>query len=187
MRNETTKKLLATVCVVALAAAPMMTVYKAQAATDGTLGATSTGLLNLSVTKDARVKISDLGDLTRSAWEEGNGDVNLSDTVCVYSTRANGGYKVNPQGSGAASAFTLANGSNLMPYAVAWADSASGTAAALSANTLSAAFQNASTSSPTCIGGGNNARLDVKITAAAMTAAVDGTYNGVLTLIVSPS
>jgi hypothetical protein len=189
MRKEatTTNKLLASVCVVALATAPMMTIYKAEAATQGSLGATSTGSLNLSVKKDARVKISDLNDLSQNAWDEGQGDVVLTDNVCVYSTRANGAYKVTANGSGAANAFTLANGANIMPYALKWADSVAGAGEALTANALSTAFANANRSDPNCTVGGNNAKLEVKISAADMTAAIDGTYTGVLTLIVSPS
>jgi hypothetical protein len=191
MRKETTMtKLLASVCVVALAAAPMMTVYKAQAATQGSLGATSTGSLDLSVKKDARVKISGLLDLTRAAWEDGNGDVILEDDLCVYSTKAGGGYKITANGSGAASAFEVASGTNILAYALKWNAGGQGALAtptvSLSPNTLSAAFANASTTSPNCASG-DTARLQVSIGATAMAAAVDGTYTGVLTLIVSPS
>jgi hypothetical protein len=191
MRNEiTTTKLLASVCVVALATASMAPMGTAQAATQGTLGATSTGDLNISVKKDARVKISGLTDLSQASWEDGNPDVVLSDDLCVYSTRASGGYKITANGSGPANAFEIASGANVLPYALKWNDGGQGALAtptvSLSPNTLSAAFANASTTSPNCATG-ETARLQVSITAAAMAAAVDGTYTGVLTLIVSPS
>ena len=191
MRNETTTtKLLASVCVVALATASMATMGVAQAATQGTLGATSTGSLDISVKKDARVKISGLDNLIRTAWEDGNGDVVLEDDLCVYSTRVGGAYKITANGSGAASAFEIASGANILPYALKWNAGGLGALAtptiSLSPNTLSAAFANASTTSPNCASG-ETARLQVSIGAAAMAAAVDGTYTGVLTLIVSPS
>ena len=162
----------------------------ASAATQGTLGATSTGSITITVTKTARAKISNLNDLTLSAWEEGNGNVQLTDDVCVYSTRPNGGYKIRADGNGNNNAFTLANGANLLPYTLSWNSGGVGglsnTGTMLTAGTTSGAFTKASTISPTC-SGGDNARLIIDIAAQSMMAAVEGSYVGVLTLIVSPN
>ena len=190
MRQDFNKKLLATVCTLALAIGPVLNPYEAYAAVQGTAGATSTGSIDIKVTKSARVKISGLQDLQLAAWEANNGDVVLSEDFCVYSTRAQGGYKVNAQGSGAANAFSLANGANSLPYSLKWNDGGAGALSdptvALTPNSLSAAFQGASTVSPECTGG-DTARLEVRVTAAQMASAVDGEYAGTLTLIVSPS
>ena len=160
------------------------------AATQGTLGATSSGSVAISITKSARARISNLNDLTLAAWEEGVGAISLTDDMCVYSTRPNGSYRVTASGSGTASAFSLANGANLLPYTVTWNSGGAGalanTGTALTTTVASAAFLNASTTSPTCTGG-DTARLIVGVTAAAMTAAVEGSYVGTLTLLVAPN
>jgi hypothetical protein len=190
MRNDFHKKLLATVCTLALVISPALNPYEAQAATQGTAGSTSTGSIDIKVKKDARVKISGLTDLQQASWEASNGDVVLTEDFCVYSTRALGGYKVNAQGSGSANAFALANGTDTLPYSVKWNDGGAGALAAptvaLTPNSLSSVFQHASTVDPGC-SGGNTARLEVRVTAAQMASAVDGEYAGTLTLIVSPS
>ncbi len=188
MQSNFTKTLLTGVCALALVVSPIFT-FEAHAATDGTLGATSTGSLNINVTKDARVKISGLSDLQKVSWVDTDGDVVLREDFCVYSTRAGGGYKVNPSGSGIANAFTIANGANLLPYSLKWNDGGASLGepvVGLIANTLSPSFANASTGSISC-GGGTTARLEVKILSTNMAAAVDGAYAGTLTLIVSPS
>jgi hypothetical protein len=160
------------------------------AATQGSLAATSSGSVAISVKKDVRVKVSSLSDLTQDAWEDGNGDVVLTNDVCIYSTRAMGGYKVAPLGSGANNAFTLSNGANTLAYELKWQDGGEGNLSApttsLTANTVSSNFQHASTTSPNC-SAGKTARMEVRIGANNMSAASDGIYTGVLTLIVSPS
>ena len=90
----------------------------AEAATQGTLGATSTGTANISITKSVQAQISDLSDMTLSSWSIGQGAVTLYSNVCIYSST--GGYKVTATGSGSSNAYTIASGSNTMPYSVAW-------------------------------------------------------------------
>ena len=163
------------------------------AATQGTLGATSTGSVAISVTKPARANISNLSDLTVSSWVTGGGNQVLTEDVCVYSTRPNGGYTVKATGSGTASAFTLANGASLLPYTLIWNSGGVGalanTGAALTTNITSAALTKAATDSSSCTGAtpGPTARLVVTITSASLDAAVDGTYAGTLTLLVTPN
>lgn len=162
----------------------------ANAATQGTIGATSSGSVAISITKTARARISNLNDLTLSSWEEGAGNVSLTDDVCVYSTRPNGSYKVRADGSGAGSAFTLANGANLLAYTVTWNSGGVGalanTGTTLTSTVTSPALLNASTTSPTCTNG-DTARLIVSVSSLAMTSAVEGSYVGTLTLLVSPN
>jgi|GEM_PF-811099 len=162
-------------------------------ATQGTLGATSTGSVTISVTKPARANISDLNDLTVASWVTGGGTQVLTDDVCVYSTRPSGGYTIRATGSGAASAFTLANGANLLAYTVIWNSGGVGalanTGTALTNNVTSATLTKAARDSSTCIGTvpGPTARLVVTILATALDAAVDGTYTGTLTLLITPA
>ncbi len=58
--------------------------YAAEAATQGSLGSTSTGTANISITKSVQAQISDLSDMTLSNWNVGEGAVTLTSNVCVY-------------------------------------------------------------------------------------------------------
>ncbi len=163
------------------------------AATQGTLGATSTGSLTISVTKPARADITNLTDLTVASWVTGGGNQTLTSDLCVYSTRPSGGYTVKATGSGAASAFTLANGANTLAYAVSWNSAGVGAltnvGTALTTNVTSAALTKAATDSSTCTEAtpGPTARLIVTILATSLDAVVDGTYTGTLTLLITPN
>ncbi len=162
----------------------------AWAATQGTIGATSTGSITISVTKTARARISNLNDMTLAAWEEANGTVQLTDDVCIYSTRPNGTYTIRADGSGPSNGYMLANGGNLLPYTVTWnaggVGALSNTGIGLTPHITSSPFTKASTTSPTC-SDGDNARIIVGISSQNMSTAVEGSYVGVLTLLVSPN
>ena len=93
----------------------------ANAATQGSLGATSTGSANISITKSVQAQISDISDMTLANWSVGDGDVTLYSNVCVYSST--GSYKVTATGSGLVNAFTIASGLN-HPNGVAFHDGA---------------------------------------------------------------
>lgn len=163
------------------------------AATQGTLGATSTGSITIQVTKPAYARISNLVDLTVPSWSTGSGDITLTSDVCVYSTRPAGGYTIRATGSGANGAFSLANGSNILPYNIVWNSGGVGALAnsgtALVANATSAPLQKAATDSASCQGKvpGPTARLIVRMMNTDLDAIVDGTYSGTLTLLVTPS
>jgi len=182
------KKLIA----VALMAATSLS-SSAYAATQGTTGSTSSGSSNITITKPVQAQISDLTDMTLSSWTAGDGAVTLTDNVCVYSST--GSYKVTATGSGASNAFSLASGSNNLPYTVTWnaggAGALANTGTSLTAGTQSTGFSNASTTSVNCNGGGtanDTARVVVGITSANMQAAVASTtaYAGTLTMLVTP-
>lgn len=166
---------------------------QAMAATQGELGATSQGSLDLNVTKSARARISDLNDLTLASWVTGEGDVKLTDDVCVYSSKAQGGYTIKATGDGANSAFTLANGSEILPYSVTWNSGGVGnladTGTALTTNVTTARLTGAARDSSSCTGAnpGPTARVIVSMLATDMDAAIDGTYDGTLTLLVTPN
>lgn len=162
-------------------------------ATQGTLGATSSGTSNISVTKAIQAQISDISDMTLSNWSVGDPAVQLYSNVCVYSST--GSYKVTATGSGSGSAFTIASGGNNIPYSVVWNAGGAGglasTGTTLTAGVQSSSFSNASTTSATCNGGGagnNTARVVVNITQGNMESAASSTtpYTGTLTMIVAP-
>ena len=158
------------------------------AATQGTVGATSTGSLNITLTIPQLVRITGLTDITMPTWD-GSTDIQGTDNVCVFSSTRR--YTVTATGSGASSAFTLADGTaptpNTIAYAVEWAASsgASSGTGLTSGTALTAQTTNAT--STTCAGG-TNATVIVKITSANLSAAPSaGTnYTGTLTLVVAP-
>lgn len=176
-------------------AAALFLLYASEthAATQGSLGSPSTGTMNVGVIKAARADITSLADLSRGAWSVGDGDIVLTNDVCVYSTRPSGGYTIQPSGSGSGGAFTLANGAHTLAYAVTWnaggVGALSNSGASLSPNGISGPLTHAATDNSTCNGTtpGPTARLIVTVTAAAMTAAPAGTYTGTLTLLVTPN
>jgi hypothetical protein len=180
-------KRLLTVSVFAFASFP------AQAATEGTLGTTSTGSVTLSVTKSVQAQITDLTDMTLANWSIGQGAVTLTSNVCLYSSTGN--YKVTATGSGLLGAFTIASGLNLIPYSVTWNAGGVGnlanTGTALITNIQSTGFSNASTTSATCSGGGasnDTARVIVTLASLDMTAAASSAtpYTGTLTMLITP-
>lgn len=163
------------------------------AATQGTLGATSTGTVNISITKSVQAQISDLSDMTLVNWSVGDPAVTLFSNACIYSST--GSYKVTATGSGASNAFTVASGANTLPYTVIWNAGGQGslanTGTSLSTNVQSTSFSNANTTSATCSGGGasnDTARVIVNITQANMNSAASSStpYTGTLTMLISP-
>lgn len=164
-----------------------------QAATQGLLGATSTGTSTISITKSVQAQISDIQDMTLPNWSIGDGAVELSSDVCVYSST--GSYRVTATGSGLVNAFTLASGLNVLPYSVTWNSGGVGnlasTGATLLPNVQSLTMANASTASATCNGGGagnNTARVVVSIPEIVMNAAASSPtpYTGTLTMLITP-
>jgi hypothetical protein len=149
------------------------------AATQGTLGATSTGNFLITAVLQDLVQVSSLDDLNLGTYP-GTGALSGSEGFCVY-RNGTGAYTATLTGSGAASAFTIASGANTMAYTVTYNGSAiitGGTTATQAGN-----------SSVTDCGGANvanNATIAVNITQAVLQASPTGTYTGTLTILVSP-
>jgi len=157
------------------------------AATDGTLGATSTGDTGITLGVSNLVRITGMNDLSFGTYS-GVADFKKDDDVCIWTNQAGGNYKVTPKGDGASFAFTVTRGAGSpLAYTVKWNNTTgvSGNTS-LTANTLSGAFSGASTTSSTC-GGGVNANLQVIFDEATLLSSVPGTYTGVITLVISPS
>jgi hypothetical protein len=167
--------------------AAMLANASASAATQGTLGTTSTGAVTINASVANHVQLTGLTDVSFLNQDPAVAASNAQN-VCVWSNTSTKGYFITATGSGTASAFTLANGALTVPYSVEWAGSsaqASGspltTATALHGLTSSA-------TNPTCSAGpSSTASLIVKISTAnlaSMQAAT--TYTGTLTLVVAP-
>lgn len=164
-----------------LIASAVFSLGAVQAATDGTLGATSTGTVVISVATASQIQVSGLSDIALAL--QGSGDVTGDTAACVYRNGA-GTYTITATGSGASSAFEISDGGvNTMDYTVTYDD---GTGVqALAASTVLAGRSNADLASPTCAGG-SNGTIAATVAAADFSGAPAGTYTGTLTLVVAP-
>lgn len=159
----------------------------ATAATQGTFGTTSTGAVSISASVPNRIQLSGLSDVAFTNQDPSVAALNAQN-VCVWSNSATRGYYVTATGSGAASAFTLANGAATVPYTVEWAgSSAQTTGTALAAATALHGLTSAATN-PTCGSGpSSSASLIVRMTTASLQSMqAAATYTGTLTLVVAP-
>lgn len=157
------------------------------AATQGTLGATSSGTLVISSTKGNAVQISNLSDLTFPSSST-VAPSPLSETPCVYSTTTNYTITATSANPGAGSIFQVTNGVSFITYRVDWADAAvGGTSRILSSGVISPTIGGANNSNPTC-GGTYDSRLTITIDPSGTTwgPASTGTYTDTLTLLVAP-
>lgn len=166
----------------------------ALAATDGSLGGTSTGTSELSVTVPLRAQITGVADLDFSseltAWN-GADDVTLADSVCVFTS--SGAYEVTASGNGTANAFTVTDGSTFISYTVEWDDNdASNSGTALTTGVQSTAnFEGTTTLSDCAPSPTNNATFIVTMDGDSGTddlasATTGVNYTGTLTLLVTP-
>jgi spore coat protein U-like protein len=146
----------------------------ALAATDGALGATSSGSSVVTVIKQNAVQISNVDDLTFPSLAVMDGTNNsLDDDVCVFNST--GSYAVtvtsnNPN-------FELLNGTNAIGYGVTWngVDATTGQLTGLTGDSTS-----------TNCSGGTNANFEVTVSVADFNSAAPGTYTDTLTLAIVP-
>ena len=165
-----------------LASAP-----SAEAATQGSLGSTSTGTLAVSVSVPNRVQLTGLTDIAFTN-QDPSVAASSAENLCVWSNSSTRGYNVDATGSGAGGAFTLANASLTVPYSAQWAASsgaASGTA--LTAGTALTGLTSTATNATCSAGAASTASLIVKIAASDLQSMQAATsYTGTLTLVVAP-
>jgi hypothetical protein len=159
----------------------------ASAATQGSLGLNSTGSVSISASIPNRIQLTGLADVAFTNQDPSVAAANAQ-SVCVWSNTNTKGYYVTASGSGAASAFTLANGALTVPYSVEWA----GTSGQTSGSALVAATAlhglTSTATNPTCSSGpGSSASLIVRISSTNLQAMQAATsYTGTLTLVVAP-
>ena len=173
----------AAICAASVACIPT----SAFAATQGSLGTTSTGSVSINASVPNRVRISGLNDVNLLNLDPTLDAFDAQD-VCVWSNTATSGYSITASGSGAGSAFTLASGASTVPYSVEWAGSAGQTSGtALAPATQETGFISAATNQLCNSGPSASASLIVKLSSADLSTMQAGqTYNGTLTLLVQP-
>jgi hypothetical protein len=189
MINTTTSNVLRTTMgrFALLVTASMLIAAPAHASTQGTLGATSQGSVQISVSVPSRVQISNLTDVDLTNSELGS-VASRPQSPCVWTNTATKSYTITASGSGTGNAFTLAAG-QLAPisYAVQWAGTTgqtTGTAltpAAASSSFVSTALL------PGCTVAGSSASLIVTVAPGQLETMASATpYTGTLTLLVNP-
>lgn len=157
----------------------------ANAATQGSIGSTSSGSVAITATVPNRALITNLADVTFTNADPSVAATN-SQGPCVWSNTSTRNYTVTATGSGTSNAFTIASGSSVIPYSVGWANSAG----ASSLNSLvagSASSAVASNATNISCGGSGNSTLKVTIAASDLQDMIaTQTYTGTLTLVVTP-
>ena len=115
-------------------------------------------------------------------------DQTLTQNVCVYTQGSGRRYDVTASGSGAGSAFTLANGGATLAYEVQWnasANQSSGTAMTPNVALVNLRHNNVN---QTCSGNTRpTATLITIVRATTASAATSGNYSGTLTLVIAPN
>jgi hypothetical protein len=197
----------------------LLTVYagEASAQTQGTVGETSTGVSNMTLTLPNLVKITDVANLNfnnagSGTKYSGQGDVEADDAVCIYSNMEKLGgtanrYTVTMTGNGSGSTFkltctsgecltTTSGGPDLISYQPFWNDEAApATVTVGSKGGASAQLANQTgwNNRHDCTlddsgASGNNANFRVLIEENDM---LDdkriGTYTGTLTILITPN
>lgn len=159
----------------------------AMAASQGSLGATSTGSVAISASVPNRARITGLTDVAFTNQDPSTAATNAQN-VCVWSNTATKEYTITATGSGASSAFTLSNGTTTVPYSVEWAASSGQTSGtALATGTASAALTSTATQQSCASGPAASASLVVGITTTNLgTMSAGSSYTGTLTLLVTP-
>jgi hypothetical protein len=169
------------------AAASALVSTGAQAASQGTLGATSSGSVTITASVPNRARITGLTDVAFTNQDPATAASNAQN-VCVWSNTATKAYTITASGSGTASAFTLSNGTTTVPYSVEWASSTGQTSGtALTTGTASASLTSTATNQTCASGPTASASLIVGITTANLgTMSAGSSYTGTLTLLVTP-
>lgn len=164
-----------------------------QAATQGAVGSTSSGTIELNVVIDNTIVIRDLRDFNFGLWNLGDGTLTDNDDVCIGKTEFGAPYAISASGDGDGidpAAFTLSNGTDQIYYNVYWNDA---TGVAGNVQLTPGLILNGQTGSvPSFAQNRNNcnrpnANLEIEITNTELQNANSGNYTGTLTLLVIPN
>jgi hypothetical protein len=122
------------------------------AASQGTLGSTSTGSLSISASVPSRIQLTGLTDVAFTNQDPSTAASNAQN-LCVWANTSTKGYNVTATGSGTSGAFTLDNGATTVPYSVEWsASSGAVSGSALAAGAALTGLVSTATN-PTCSAG----------------------------------
>ena len=130
------------------------------------------------------VQITKLSDVAIGTIANLGVDTVRSQNVCIFSGRPRNGYHVQAQGSGANSAFTLANGTKALAYEVQWAQTSGASTGTGLSSGVPLTGQTTTATDATCSSGpATTATLFVVVRSTAASSATAGDYSGTLTLV----
>ncbi len=171
--------------IIALTTAPLLTLNPALGASDGNVGGTSTGSLDITLEIPTLVRISSFDDIDLGTFD-GTTPLDGDDALCVWSTT--GGYRLGATDGTSDGTFTLTGASgDALVYGVEWEDE-SGSRTALTEDIWAGDAGtplSTNAANPSC-GGSTNSTVYITIAEAAIGAVGADTYNGTLTLTVEP-
>ncbi len=160
-----------------LASAPVM------AASDGTLGATSSGSTDISVQIVDMVKVTGLDNIALGSYT-GTGDLTGTTDYCVY---RNGGGAYQVTLTSTTGALSVSDGgTNNIGFSVLIDDDNDATAGGESLGYNSASLVSMAGASAADCGGSDNAQMHFTFAEADLQAAKSATYNATLTVLVEP-
>lgn len=153
----------------------------AHAATQGTLGSTSTGSIEINATIPNLAQISRLDDIGLGTWS--GADLNGNDQFCVFSSTRS--YTITAtSANGTGTTFRLKDsGTNYIAYNVSWTDSSSSTSTL--SNATASGAQATSATAVNCAGA-DNTTVSINVPSANVAAVPAGSYSDTLTLLVTP-
>lgn len=159
------------------------------AASQGTLGATSTGIVSISITIPSLVQVSSLSDITLGSTS--SFPATGSTTACIYSNVASpsGSYYVTATSSNTSGTdFRVKDsGTDYIVYSAYWNNASSATqTTTLTSGTKTAQQTGGSATSLTC-GGTPNANFNISFSASQVQGAPAATYSDTVTLVISPT
>lgn len=137
------------------------------------------------------VQVTNLSDVNFPTWNATDGAMSAHIDICIYSigVLSSPDYGVTISAPGG---YVLRNGTRQIPFSLFWDDGGSGnlgvnSGTQLTNNVKLTNRKNANLLSVTCALGlsGPTARLNIRISQAAMAAALAGTYNNTLTILIS--
>lgn len=152
---------------------------------DGSLGATSTGQIDLDLEVTDSVEITSLGSIDLGSYGGGDtGGINSGDSFCVY-VNGGDGYTITPTSSNGEFALLGDAGGDEIEYSVKLVGAATGadSASALSYNGATGTFTGSRLRD---CGGGDNASVDISIAEQEIRDASTDTYADTLILLVNP-
>ena len=154
------------------------------AASQGNLGATSTGTVSITASVPSRARITGLADVAFTNQDPAVAASNAQN-VCIWSNTATKGYTITATGD---AGFTLSNGATTVPYSVQWAASSGQTSGtALTSGTASASLTTTAVNQTCSAAPATTASLIVGISTSDLSTMAAGTsYTGTLTLVVTP-
>jgi len=151
----------------------------AWAATQGTLGATSTGTSDVSVTIPEQFRISNLQDVTFGTWN--GGDLTNNQNTCIYHN-GDGSYSITATSN--TGSFALQNGAHTLPFEVYFNNTPTSSGGASLGYNNATATSGGNTASADCSAGGLSANIRVRIAESNLQAASPGAYNATLSFII---